>query len=87
VPRELLGRVSSLDWVTSYALIPLSFALTGPVAAMVGARATLIGAGAIGLTATAAFWLAVPALRARDAAYAPSRAGGPGSTASASAGG
>ena len=28
VPRELLGRVSSLDWVTSYALIPLSFALT-----------------------------------------------------------
>jgi MFS family permease len=87
VPRELLGRVSSLDWVTSYALIPVSFALTGPVAAMIGARATLIGAGAIGLAATAVMWLAVPALRARDAAYATSPAGAPGSTASASAGG
>jgi len=67
VPRELLGRVASLDWVTSYALIPLSFALTGPVAALVGPRATLVAAGALGLAATAAMWFAVPALRARDA--------------------
>jgi MFS-type transporter involved in bile tolerance (Atg22 family) len=67
VPRELLGRVSSLDWVTSYALIPLSFALTGPVAALIGPRATLVGAGALGACATVAMWIAVPALRARDA--------------------
>jgi hypothetical protein len=88
VPRELLGRVSSLDWVTSYALIPLSFALTGPVAALIGARATLVGAGALGLAASAAMWFAVPALRARDAAAQRStRAGGPGSTSSASPGG
>jgi MFS family permease len=65
VPRELLGRVSSLDWVTSYALIPLSFALTGPVAALIGPRTTLIVAGALGLCTTAAMWSAVPALRAR----------------------
>ena len=101
VPRELLGRVSSLDWVTSYALIPLSFALTGPVAGLIGARATLVGAGALGLAATAAMWFGVPALRATDGAsaspaglpgalrrrrYARTRAGNPGSTATASGG-
>jgi DHA3 family tetracycline resistance protein-like MFS transporter len=101
VPRELLGRVSSLDWVTSYALIPLSFALTGPVAGLIGARATLVGAGALGLAATAAMWFGVPALRATDGAsaspaglpgaqrrrrYARTRAGNPGSTAIASGG-
>ena len=31
VPPELLGRVSSLDWLISIGLLPLSFALTGPV--------------------------------------------------------
>ena len=30
VPRRLLGRVSSLDWMVSIGLVPLSFALTGP---------------------------------------------------------
>ena len=33
VPRELLGRVWSFDWMLSLALIPVSFALTGPIAA------------------------------------------------------
>jgi hypothetical protein len=60
--------------VTSYALIPLSFALTGPVTALIGARATLVGAGVLGACATAAMWIAVPALRARDAPLpAPAR--------------
>ena len=44
----MLGRVSSLDWLISIGLLPLSFALTAPVAAAVGARATLVGAAAIG---------------------------------------
>jgi MFS family permease len=48
VPPSMLGRVSSLDWLISIGLLPLSFALTAPVAAAVGARATLIGAAAIG---------------------------------------
>ena len=48
VPRQLLGRVSSLDWFISIGLLPLSFALTGPVANLVGARLTLIGAGVLG---------------------------------------
>jgi DHA3 family tetracycline resistance protein-like MFS transporter len=48
VPASMLGRVSSLDWLISIGLLPLSFALTAPVAAAVGARATLVGAAAIG---------------------------------------
>jgi DHA3 family tetracycline resistance protein-like MFS transporter len=48
VPSSLLGRVSSLDWLVSIGLVPLSFALTAPVAAAVGVRATLVGAAALG---------------------------------------
>jgi MFS family permease len=48
VPRQLLGRVSSLDWLVSTGLVPVSFALTGPVAATLGPGTTMIGAGLIG---------------------------------------
>jgi hypothetical protein len=48
VPRELLGRVSSLDWLVSTGLVPVSFALTGPVAGAIGPSNTLIGAGLLG---------------------------------------
>jgi len=48
VPASMLGRVSSLDWLISIGLLPLSFALTAPVTALIGARATLVGAAAIG---------------------------------------
>ena len=34
VPAGMLGRVSSLDWLISIGLLPLSFALTGPVSAV-----------------------------------------------------
>jgi len=45
VPRDLLGRVASLDALLSYALVPLSYAVTAPVEAALGLRTTLIGAG------------------------------------------
>jgi MFS family permease len=48
VPASMLGRVSSLDWLISIGLLPLSFALTAPIAGLVGVRATLIGAAVIG---------------------------------------
>ncbi|MBA2311418.1 MAG: MFS transporter [Actinobacteria bacterium] len=48
VPAALLGRVSSFDWLISTALLPLSFALTGPVSALIGPRTTLVGAGLLG---------------------------------------
>jgi len=52
VPSSMLGRVSSLDWLISIGLLPVSFALTAPVAAAVGVRATLIGAAVVGATVT-----------------------------------
>jgi MFS family permease len=52
VPAGLLGRISSLDWMISIGLLPVSFALTAPVAAAVGVRATLVGAAIIGAAVT-----------------------------------
>ena len=52
VPADMLGRVSSLDWLISIGLLPLSFALTGPVSGAIGVRATLIGAGVLGAAVT-----------------------------------
>jgi DHA3 family tetracycline resistance protein-like MFS transporter len=48
VPRELLGRVSSLDWMMSISLVPVSYALTGPVTSVLGPDMTLIAAGLLG---------------------------------------
>jgi MFS family permease len=62
VPASMLGRVSSLDWLISIGLLPLSFALTGPVSALLGAQATLILAGIAGAMVTFA-GLLVPGVR------------------------
>ncbi len=70
VPAEMLGRVSSLDWFVSIGLLPVSFALTGPVAELVGAKATLVGAGVLGSLAAPA---AVRARRARPGGRAVAR--------------
>jgi MFS family permease len=52
VPGSMLGRVSSLDWMISIGLLPISFALTAPVAAAVGVRTTLVGAAVVGAAVT-----------------------------------
>ena len=62
VPRDLLGRVSSCDWLISISLVPLSFALTGPVASAIGDDATMLWAGLLGTVATIVF-LFVPGIR------------------------
>jgi len=62
VPGRLLGRVSSLDWFVSIGLLPLSFALTGPVASAIGVRTTLVGAGILGAIVTFSF-LFLPGMR------------------------
>ena len=46
---ELLGRVFSLDWFVSIGLTPVSFAITGPAAELLGAGKTLAVAGARGV--------------------------------------
>jgi hypothetical protein len=67
VPSSLLGRVSSLDWMISIGLLPVSFALTAPAAALVGTRATLVVAALIGSTVTLAA-LFLPGMRAIEGA-------------------
>ncbi len=47
VPPHLLGRVSSLDFFVSISLMPVSMALAGPVADLIGLRATFIAAGVL----------------------------------------
>jgi MFS family permease len=70
VPAALLGRVSSLDWLVSTGLLPLSYALTGPVSGAIGVRQTLIGAGVLGGLVTFAA-LYAPGVRAVEGAPAP----------------
>ena len=74
VPTTLLGRVSSLDWLISIGLLPLSFALTGPVAAAIGPRTTLIAAGVLGAIVTLAAF-AVPGVRQVEGDAAPAAFG------------
>jgi Transmembrane secretion effector len=61
VPQDMIGRVSSFDWFVSTGLIPVSFAVTGPVAELIGARTTLAVAGLLGAAACA--FLFVPGVR------------------------
>ena len=63
VPRELLGRVTSIDLFFAFSLMPLYTILVGLIAASVGARATLIAAGATGALICIGFLIATPGLR------------------------
>ena len=63
VPATLLGRVSSLDWLISIGLLPLSFALTAPVSGAIGVQSTLVAAGTLGAAVTLA-GLLLPGMRA-----------------------
>ncbi len=75
VPGEMLGRVSSLDWLISIGLLPVSFALTAPLSAAFGVRATLISAGVAGAVATLG-GLLLPGMRAVDRTMARTARGG-----------
>lgn len=75
VPSEMLGRVSSVDWFVSVGLIPVSFALTGPVSEWLGARLTLGLAGAAGLLSFALLF--VPGARDPERRPLPSPRAGP----------
>jgi MFS family permease len=76
VPGELLGRVTSLDWFVSTSLVPVSFALTGPMSAVLGAQTTLVVAGIVAALVTVVF-LFVPGVRdtERDGSLAEVKAG------------
>ena len=67
VPGALLGRVRSVDWLLSIGLVPISFAVTGPIADAFGAREVLVGASLLAGT-LAASTLLLPGMRSPDVA-------------------
>ena len=62
IPADRLSRVYSYDALGSWALVPLGYAIAGPVAQAAGTRPTLIGAALLSLLATTAV-LFVPEVR------------------------
>jgi MFS family permease len=71
VPKDLLGRVNALDWMVSTALLPVSFALVGPVSAAIGVRPTLIACGVIASLTLVTFLVAIPGMRMVDRPHRP----------------
>ena len=63
VPPDLLGRVASLDFFVSIALMPVSMALAGPVADAIGVATTFLIAGVtpIVFAVVAIVWARLPA--------------------------
>ncbi|HUP83285.1 MAG TPA: MFS transporter [Candidatus Limnocylindria bacterium] len=62
VPRNLLGRVSSVDWLVSIGLVPLSYALTGPASEAFGPGPTMVYGALAGAVITILLIL-VPGVR------------------------
>lgn len=57
IPADRLSRVYSFDALGSIGLVPVGYALAGPVAEAIGVRATLLGAAAVGVGVTLAVLL------------------------------
>ena len=57
IPADKLSRVYSYDALGSIGLVPVGYAIAGPVADAIGVRATLWGAAAIGVGVTLAVLL------------------------------
>jgi len=53
IPPGALSRVTSFDWMVSYALLPLGFILAGPLAGSLGAVDVLIGGSVLACVAFA----------------------------------
>jgi MFS family permease len=62
IPGESLSRVSSWDYLSSAALMPVGTAVAGPLAAALGTRSVLFGMSAVGVSSALVF-LATPSVR------------------------
>ena len=76
IPERAQSRVSSYDALGSFVLMPLGFAIAGPIAAAIGVDQTLIGAAAIEIACLVAI-VSIPsvwAIRAPAPERAPAEA-------------
>ena len=55
VPGRLMGRVRSIDFIVSFALMPLSYAIVGPIASSIGVLTTIAAGGALASAVTFVF--------------------------------
>lgn len=62
VPREAISRVSSVDWAISLVLMPIGYAIAGPLADVIGIDAALAIFAALGIIPNLAILL-VPSVR------------------------
>jgi MFS family permease len=62
VPREMLSRVDSYDWLISLVFTPVGYTVAGPLAETVGRDTTLVGAAVI-CAAANVLVLVVPSVR------------------------
>jgi hypothetical protein len=74
VPGEFLGRVASVDSFVSSGLVPLSLAITGPIAGALGPLTTLRWAGICAGAILLAFLCVVVSATALRPAVTPERA-------------
>ena len=58
VPPELLGRVASLDFFVSVALMPVSMAIAAPLSHVLGLTSTFVLAGALPVPVAIGFYCA-----------------------------
>ena len=66
VPREMLGRVTSVDWLFTLGLVPASYALVGPIADAVGVAETFAVAGIVAGVLPFVFLLLIPTIRSTE---------------------
>jgi MFS family permease len=71
VPRHFMGRVRSLDFLMSFALMPVSYAAAGPLASQIGVLPTIGLGGALAAVFTFAFMLYPNVLEPDRSGYVP----------------
>ena len=73
IPTEVLSRVTSFEWFGTLALMPIGFALAGPVGAALGYSTTLYLSGGVSLLISVGL-LAVRSVRTLETKLAPASA-------------
>jgi hypothetical protein len=74
IPEHALARVTSLDYLTSAGVMPLGFALVGPIAALAGTKPTMVVSGLV-VIALASAAAATPDIRRLRRRASPAPAG------------
>ncbi|MFX0081250.1 MAG: MFS transporter [Candidatus Hodarchaeota archaeon] len=56
VPKEKMGRISSIDWAISLAISPIGALISGPLAEFFGVPSLFVGCSIIGVVITLTLW-------------------------------